>query len=53
MVGTICSELPNFTLFSANGFDNVLNERNSLASAPVSLVQAGNMRRAAFDGFVK
>lgn len=45
MVGTICNELPNFTLFSANGFDNVLNERNSLPSAPVSFVHAGNMRR--------
>lgn len=53
MVGTICNELPNFTLFSANGFDNVLNERNSVPSVPVSFVQAGNMRRPALNELVK
>lgn len=54
MVGTICNELPNFTLFSANGFDNVLNERNSVLSAPdVSFVQAGSMRRPVLNELVK
>lgn len=52
IVGTICSELPNFTLFSANGLVNVLNERNSLVSLFVSFVQAGNMRRLEFNGLV-
>lgn len=53
MFGTICGELPNFELFSANGLLNELNERNSVPSVASFVVHVVNIRRHDDNEFPK